>query len=271
MRLSKYTFIFITVIACIFGNFTESSAITKAKASKKTESLEYDIYYHWGIIWKKAGKGTLNLYEETASDNTKRMHGQIVGKTLSFIEYIMAVRDTLDCWYTPEFVPIEFCKKTHEGSYNAIEQNYYTTKYKESGKTYNDVASTKVNIRRWRNKKGSDSKEYNINSPAYDMLSIFYRVRGLDFSKLKPGTTLSFSVFAGIKMQQMKVRYIEETTCKLSNGKKYPAYKVELKINTKGEDGAPLHVWLSKDPAHRPLSVIIQLRRIGAIQCELVE
>lgn len=261
----KHLIIIFTVIACLFGS-TNTLAITKAKTSKQVESLEYDVYYHWGIIWKKAGNGILSLQEETTADNSKRMHGQIVGKTLSFIEYIMAVRDTLDCWYTPEYVPIEFCKKTNEGSYKAIERNYYNTSYKGE-----KIDSTTVNISRWRNKKGSDSKSYKVQGAAFDMLSVFYRVRGLDFSNTKPGTTFRYPVFAGIKMQWMNVKYIGEETCKLRSGKKFPSYKVELAINTKGEDGAPLHVWLSKDKAHRPLSVIIQLRRIGAIQCEIVE
>lgn len=248
-------------------------AVTKAKTSQKTETLEYDVFYHWGIIWKKAGRGELNLYEETTADNSKRVHGQLTGKTLSFIEHIMAVRDTLDCWYSPDYVPIEFCKKTNEGSYKAIERNYYTSvlKEKEKGLVPDNVATTKVDIKRWRNKKGNDNKQFSISEPAYDMLSVFYKVRSLDFSTMKPGTKLTFTVFSGIKMQQMNVKFVEKTTCKLRSGKTYPAYKVELAINTKGEDGAPLHVWLSTDNSHHPISVIINLKRIGAIQCEIVK
>ena len=254
----------------LFGS-AETFAITKAKTSKQTESLQYDIYYHWGIIWKKAGQGNLTLFEETTANDEKRMHGRIVGKTLSFIEYIMAVRDTLDCWYTPSYVPIEFCKKTNEGSYKATERNFYTPTYNGKGYNPEDVKSTSIEVRRWRNKKGNDTKTHTVNGAAYDMLSVFYRVRGLDFAKLKPGTTYKLPVVAGIKLQWMNVKFVETTTCKLRNGKKYPAYKVELTINTKGEDGAPLSVWLSTDKSHRPLSVIIDLKRIGAIQCEIVE
>lgn len=266
----KRIFVILTILVCYFGH-SETFAITKPKDSKMVECLEYDVFYHWGIIWKKAGHGYLNLYEEIADNDSKRMHGQVTGKTLSFIEYIMAVRDTLDCWYTPEYVPIEFCKKTNEGSYKAIERNYYSPTFKTSGTKAEDVESTVVDIHRWRNKKGNDTKKFTTKGAAYDMLSIFYMMRGLDYSKLKPGTTLKYPVFAGIKMQWLTVKYVEETSCKLRNGTRYPAYKVELAFNVKGEDGVPMVVWVSKEKDHRPLSIVIQLKRIGAIQCEIVE
>lgn len=267
----KLFLILLTTIACIFGTTLEAQAATNVKTSKKTESLEYDVYYHWGFIWKKAGRGSLNLYEETTADGSKRMHGQVVGRSLSFIEYIMAVRDTLDCWYSPEYVPYEFCKKTHEGSYKAIEHNVYLPKFNDKGSSSDDVESTTVNINRWRNKKGNDSKSYTVSGAAYDMLSIFYRVRSLNYASMKPGATFSFPVFAGIKKQDLKVRYVGEDTCKLNNGTKHKTYKVELRFNVKGEDGAPLYVWLSKDASHRPLCVVIQLKRVGSIQCEIAK
>lgn len=265
----KNFIIILAIIASAFGSAPEALAITEAKSSKKTETLNYDIFYHWGIIWKKAGRGSLSLYEETDANGDKRMHGQVFGRSLSFIEYIMAVRDTLDCWYTPEYVPIEFCKRTHEGSYKAIERNTYTTTFNGDGKGIDDIESVQINIDRWRNKKGSDKKSFTSKNVTYDYLSLFYRIRSLDYSTIKPGTTISLPVVSGIKVEQMKVKYLEETTCKLDKGKKYPAYKIELRFNVKGEDGAPLYVWLTKDEARIPLCVIIHLKRVGSIQCEI--
>lgn len=267
MIMNKLIIFLLSIFVCV-----NALAITDAKSSKQTESLNYDVYYHWGIIWKKAGQGSLNLYEETTKDDTKRLYSKLTGKTLSFIEYIMAVRDTLECWYSPDYVPLEFVKKTNEGSYKAIERNYYHHLTKNGNElTKQNVDSTNVELRRWRNKKGNDSKKYSTSGIAYDMLSSFYLVRNLDFEKMNPGSVITFPVFAGIKMQTMRVKYIGKSSTKLRNGKKLPAYKCEMAIKTKGEEGAPLHVWFSTDAAHRPLNVIIQLRRIGSIQCELVE
>lgn len=258
-----------TAIACILGS-CNLFAITKAKTSKQIENHKYDAYYHWGFIWKKAGSGTLTLTQETAADGTERFHGMMTGRTLSFIEYLMSVRDTIDTYYSTNLIPLEYAKKTHEGSYNAIERNYYTS-FPNANLTADKIDSTTVDIKKWSNKKGNDSKRHSIAGPAYDMLSIYYVLRALDFENMKVGEKLKYPIFAGVKRRHLNAKYEGKSTCKLRNGKQYPAYKVLLTFDTKDEDSAPLQVWFSTDPDHRPLSVIVQLKRIGSVQAEIVE
>lgn len=250
------------IIICLMaGTWMPASAVTKAKSSKKTESLQYDVYYHWGFIWKKAGAGVLNLFDEKIDDTNHRMHGQLCGRTLSIAESLMKVRDTLDCWYNADILPIEYSKKTNEGSYQAIERNYYHIK----------GDSTKVDIYRWRNKKGNDRKSVSTAGEAYDMLTIFYKIRSLDFDKMLPGKKMKFYIVAGVKGKWMNVTYQGKTTCTLRSGKEYPAHRLEFTFQSKDSDSTPLQVWLAQSPDHRPLSVIIQLKRIGSIQGEIVE
>lgn len=251
------------VIICLVASLVSpASAITKAKESKLEETLNYDVYYHWGFIWKKAGSGVLSLADEKANDGTSRKHGKLCGRTLNFVESLMKVRDTLECWYNPETItPIEYCKLTHEGSYNATERNYY--------RTVGD--STRCDIYRWRSKKGNDRKSVATYGEAYDMLTIFYKVRSLDFENMKPGQKFKYYIVAGIKGKWMNATYLGKSTCTLRSGKEYPAYRLEFTFESKDSDSTPLQVWLSREPDHRPLSVVIQLKRIGSIQGEIVE
>lgn len=260
------------IIVCIALSIAMPAwGVTKAKSSKKVESLTYEAYWHWGFIWKKAGSGILNLWEETTLDNNTRMHGQLCGRSLSIVESIMQVRDTLDTWYTPSLVPIEYCKKTNEGSYKAIERNFYKSFTNGKELKPENVDSTLIDIYRWRIKKGNDRKRHSIDAVGYDMLSIFYVIRDLDYSKMKPGEKLQFRVHAGIKAQWLYVNYIGKGKCTLKNGKQYDSEEIELTFASKDSDSTPVHVWLAATPDHRPLSVIIQLKRIGSVQGEIVE
>lgn len=260
------------IIMCLLiGSVNPAEAITKAKSSTKKESLKYEAYWHWGFIWKKAGSGILNLWEEEGIDGKERMHGQLCGRSLSIVESIMKVRDTLDCWYTPAMIPIEYCKKTNEGSYQAIERNFYKSFTNGKELLPENVDSTQVDIYRWRVKKGNDRKRHSVNAVGYDMLSIFYVIRQLDYSQMKKGDKLQFRVHAGIKAQWLTVNYQGPTTCTLKNGKQYDSEKILLTFSSKDSDSTPLEVWLAATPDHRPLSVIIQLKRIGAVQGEIVE
>lgn len=252
-------------------------AITKAKSAQQTESLKYNAYWHWGFIWKLAGSGTLNLWEEQLSDSTMRYHGQLCGRSLSIVESIMKVRDTLDCYYSSNHIPLEYCKKTNEGNYHAIERNYYHSfsKGKRQPNVWRldhaDIDSTQVDVYRWRSKKGNDRVTVCNEGVGLDMLSVFYELRTLDFSNLKKDQKIDFHITAGIKNKLLHVKYKGEETCTLKNGRKYPAYAVELTFASKDSDSTPIHAWLSTDPDHRPLSVIIDLKRIGSVQGEIVE
>lgn len=256
-------------MSCIQSSY----AICKEKEKTQKEALTYDVYFHMGFIWAKAGRGVLSFYDEKGIDDQPRLHGQLAAKSLSVVEHIMKVRDTLDCWMSPQYLPIEYCKKTNEGSYRAVERNYVTTTLK-AGETIMEpsrVDSSNVEIRRWRNKKGNDSRLHSVKAPAYDMLSVFYAIRKLDFDKMKTGEAQRFAIFTGVKQQWMSVQFRGAENCKLRNGTTHKAWRLELTFATKDQDTTPLQVWLARTPDHRPLKVIIQLKRIGSVQGEIVE
>ena len=262
---------------CVLCMAGEAWAVVPAKSARQTESLRYNAYWHWGFIWKLAGSGVLNLWEEQVNDSTVRNHCQLCGRSMSIVESIMKVRDTLDCYYTDQLIPMEYCKKTNEGSYHAIERNIYHS-YVDGkspmlayGLNRNDVDSTRIDIYRWRNKKGNDRRTVTNKGVGFDMLSIFYELRNLDYAHMRKGQKIDYYITSGVKNRGLHITYKGRETCTLKNGRKYPAYAVELTFASKDSDSTPLQAWLSTDPDHRPLSVIIQLKRIGAVQGEIVE
>lgn len=259
---------FLLIIALLSA--ADVAAAPRAKSSTRQESLSYDVFFHMGFIWARAGRGNLVMTKEVGTDGQTRLHGQLAARSLSVVEHIMKVRDTLDCYMTPDYVPLEFCKKTQEGSYSAVERNFYTPYYKDSSQPKpTEIDSTKCEIRRWRNKKGNDAKTHVTSGIAYDMLSAFYGVRSHDFSKMKKGESYKVPVCAGVKLQWLVVEYHGLEKCKLRSGKQFQAHSVKLYFSTKDTDSQPLEVWLSNDAACRPLKVLIALSRVGSVQCEL--
>lgn len=252
-------------------------AAEKPAKQEQTEKLTYDVYFHLGFIWAKAGQGTLSFYNETLADGRLQKHGQLAAKSLNVVEHIMKVRDTLDTWMNMEMLPTEFVKKTHEGKYNSIEHNLYTPKWKNTSAKLDEsnVASTEVKIHRWL-KKGKEAAStrdtiHTVNEPAFDMLSLFYFVRNLNYTTMKAQSKMKYACFSGLKKDWINVEYKGTENVELRNGKRHDTYLVYLTFATKGQDSTPLKVWLSKTPDHRPLKVIIGLKRIGSVQCEISE
>lgn len=271
----KKIFLFILVVASLLSQSAPLLAEPIPAKQEKTESLTYDVYFHLGFIWAKAGRGTLSIYDEVLNDGTQLKHGQLAAQSLNVVEHIMKVRDTLDTWMNNQMVPTEFVKKTHEGKYNSIEHNIFTTKWKDSAAKLEpkNVASSVVTVHRWL-KKGKESPStkdtlHVVNEPAYDMLSLFYVVRDMDFSTMKRNTKMKYACFSGLKKDWINVEYKGVEQIELRNGTHHTAYLVYLTFATKGQESTPLKVWLSQTPDHRPLKVIIGLKRIGSVQCEI--
>ena len=240
------------------------------------ERLKYNIYFHMGFIWATAGYGELSFVRDTRHGQP-RLRGQLAAKSLSIVEHIMRVRDTLDCWFNAEMVPTEFRKATHEGNYNAIAHNHYTPYWRTQNATHTprNVDSTHVTINRWRQKAKeaarTEALRYTNPGIAYDMLSVFYTVRSLDYAKMKKGTRLHYVCYDGIKRQTIRVEYQGTARCELRNDQKHDAYLIHLTFDTKGQEATPLRVWLSTTPDHHPIKAIIALKRIGSVQCEIIE
>lgn len=255
---------------------TLSAKANPAVSIPKGEKLSYNIYFHMGFIWAKAGYGEL-AFNEVNRNGQRQLHGQLAAKSLNVVEHIMKVRDTLDCWFNTEMVPTEFRKGTHEGSYNAIAHHTYNTCWhnKSAANTPENVDSTQVTIDRWR-KKGKDTPsrekvDFTNKGTAYDMLSVFYSIRNLDYEKMPKGKKMQFVCYDGMKCQTINVEYQGAERCKLRNDKQYDSYLIYLTFDTKGQDATPLKVWVSKTPGHHPIKAVIALKRIGSVQCEITE
>lgn len=284
--MNKKLILTLLVALCYVTSWAGENRFFRAKTE---EQLVYNVYFHIGFIWAKAGDGTLSMYREMDFEGHRRLHCQLAAKSLSVVEHIMRVRDTLDCYFTPEYLLTEFSKRTHEGKYNSVETNVYDHSFKDgtvtsrekisspytTKKTPADVAQTTGNIHRWR-QKGSEPADqadtvHVVSEPAYDMLSLFYVMRKIDYSKMKKGDKLTYTCFAGLKNEPINVEFVGEEDIQLRNGRKAKTYAVNMRFATKGQDSTPVQVWFERNEAQLPLRVVIGLSRIGSVQCEIQE
>lgn len=285
--MKKYL-LYIIIIACALASspalatspnqsVAPSIAPSSNKGAPNNENLSYSVYFHMGFIWAKAGQGKLTYKKETTKAGETQYHGQLAAKSLNIVEHIMKVRDTLDCWFNADLVPLHFRKGTHEGSYNSVAVNTYYPYWhkKEAAKTTSNVDSTAVVIDRWtkKNDEPKVNKQLKKTSKgvAYDMLSVFYSIRHLDYSKMAKGKKLQFTCYDGLKCQPINVEFRGQEKCELRNEKQYNAYLVYLAFDTKDQKNTPLKVWLSTTDDHRPIKAVIGLKRIGSVQCEIEE
>ena len=78
------------------------------------EVLNYEIVYHWGVIWKHAADAKLSIRKTTDG-----YYSQLSGKTRSWADKVYPVRDMLKCTMDKQMRPLRYEKLTHEDDYYA--------------------------------------------------------------------------------------------------------------------------------------------------------
>lgn len=249
MKNIKLAFTFL--LAIFIGNLAYA-------ANFQNETLNYVISYKWGLIHKDAGEATLSLRNVGSEYRLT-----LTGKTKSWADNFYQVRDTLIGRVKKEGLkPLEYSKIAHEkGKYSRDD-----IKYIYSGK---EVTGKATRVR--QTKDGSlkvTEKDLSGSGPVFDMLSVFYYLRTINYSNLKAGETVECTIFSGTKVEKMTVKCVGEEEIKLRDKTRRHAYHIKFRFTTEGKKKSSddIDTWISTDASHIPLLVVGSLP-VGQVKC----
>ena len=217
------------------------------------ERLNYEIVYHWGMIWKHAGDATLSIKK-----SGNGYYSQLVGKTRSWADKVYPVRDTLKCTMNAKLQPLKYEKLTHEKDYYArdiVSFSYY-------------YGSTKAKGTRIRRGKSNAEIDLSANCQAYDMVSVFYMLRNLDYAQMTTGKPVSTVIFSGKQKEYLTITYKGKEKVKMRDGTKREAYHIKFRFTQEGgkKSSDNLDAWLSTDARRVPLLLVGKLP-VGEVKC----
>lgn len=217
------------------------------------ERLNYEIVYHWGMVWKHAGDASLSI--KKSGDG---YFSQLVGKTRSWADKVYPVRDTLKCTLNDKLQPLRYEKLTHENDYYAhdiVAFSYY----------YGSTKATGTRIRR-----GKPNAEISLSAKcqAYDMVSVFYMLRNLDYDKLSTTKPVTTVIFSGKQKEYLTITFKGKETIKMRDGTKREAYHIKFRFTQEGgkKSSDNLDAWLSTDAKRIPLLLVGKLP-VGEVKC----
>ena len=236
------------------------SGVAASAATFKNETLRYVIAYKWGLIHKDAGEATLTLKTRGDLYDIK-----LTAKTKQWADKFYKVRDTLSgTLRAGGLKPISYIKSTHEkGEYKRDEIDY-----SYSGSTVTGKA------RRFRYEKGKQNvteRTFSATGPVYDMLSVFYYLRSLDFANLIGGKTYKATVFSGKLKETVSIRYMGKEKIKMRDKTEREAYHIRFNFTREGgkKSSDDMDTWISTDAAHIPLYLVGKLP-VGEVRAYLV-
>ena len=216
------------------------------------ETLHYEIVYHWGMIWKHAADATLSTRKTRDG-----YFAQLTGKTRSWADKVYPVRDTLKCTMNHEFKPLHYEKLTHEKDYYARDVIKFSYNY----------SHTSAHCTRYR-KSGNTSIDLSAKSQAYDMVSVFYMLRNLDYDELSRNKNYTTVIFSGKEKEYLTINYKGVENIKMRDGTKRKAHCIAFRFTQKGgkKSSDNITAWMSTDDSRTPLLLVGKLP-VGEVKC----
>lgn len=225
------------------------------------ETLRYVVSYKWGMIHKDAAEAKLTL-----RNSGDKYHVMLAAKTKPWADKFYSVRDTLKASIRRNgLVPVSYTKITHEKGKYARDE----VKYSKSGN------KTIGHAKRYRPNKetgGMNVKEKTLtgSGPVYDMLSVFYYLRNIDYNLLNRNKVYVATVFSGNKSEKITIRSLGKEKIKMRNKTTREGYHIRFNFTQEGgkKSSDDIDAWISTDEHHIPLYVVGKLP-IGEVRAYL--
>lgn len=253
---SNYIYPLLFVFTILFACKDTMSAATPFS----NERLKYVISYKWGLIHKDAGDATLSLNRKGGEYNV-----MLAAKSKPWADKIYQVRDTLKGTIrVKDLKPLTYTKITHgKGKYARDE-----IKYTHNG---NSTSARAVKHRVKNSQNVTTEKSLSAEGPVYDMLSVFYYLRKLDYAQLNKNKIYTATIFSGSKKETIKIHSLGIKKIKLKDNTTHEAYHVKFNFTSKGgkKSSDDIDTWISTDEKHIPLYLTAKLP-IGEVRAYLM-
>ncbi len=207
------------------------------------EKLTIVANYQWGAIDLDMGEINLVLTKETLKGQTY-LYARASVKTYAAGDKIFPIRDTYEGKFSlTNLRPSYFHRNISEGGYTT--KNTYT---------FNSDYSINATI-------GDDGNSRNLVIPGkqctFDVMSLFYNTRNLDFSKLTVGKTLPLSFAIDDKAYNLRYRYIGREIIDIEGLGKFSCLKFAAQLVAgnvfKGKE--QVYIWITDDKNHLPVYI----------------
>lgn len=215
------------------------------KAFKDGESLTYKVYYNWGQLWVGAGEVSFDVKLEDFRGRPT-YHFTSKGKTYKAYDWFFKVRDVYQAYSdTSTLRPHYFKRDVSEGDYYFRKEYVFNHKRKKAyavAKTL-DQAVRKDTI--------------DLPRCTYDVLSIIYFARCIDFSKYKPQDTIPITIMLDQKIENIYIRYLGKGTHQTDRLGKFRCIKFSplLVSGSIFKEGDEMVVWVTDDENQVPIYV----------------
>ena len=218
------------------------------------EKIVFNISYDWNAVRTDVARGTLTMGQESLNGE-KVWHSSLSMKTAPFFDVFFKIREKFDSWFALEGVePRKFLRDSREGDYHAVNDYVYDRKaglihaklaYRDQPMTFQDIP---------------------YGDCTYDVTTLFFFARRMDFEKMAPGTVHKISIAIDADVLHMNLTYRGREKKYIRGLGTVSTFKVGIALK-KGdvfEGNEDALVWFSADDNRMPVAFMAPLK-VGAM------
>jgi hypothetical protein len=216
------------------------------------ENVTYDVYFKWGILMSRAGEGQLT-FSPSMYKGKRASKYRLTFRTSKFFDSIYKMRDTIECYYSPDYALLYSSKHTNEGGYYLIDELTFS---------YREQEQTCVHSRRYTPEKVKIDTLLSVTSGyAFDMLGTLFFLRTLDWKHLKAGDVFPSTVVTGKDLIQVSYRYTGDEVVE-RDGISYRTHHffIDIYDSAFSQSKSAAEVWVGNDGNHLPIKVRSKLK-----------
>lgn len=205
------------------------------------ECFEYRV--HYGLF--NAAEAKVSVSQQIHTVNGRPCYKvDITGKTVGAFDWITKIRDNWQSWIdTVSIIPQKSYRNIQEESYRKEETVLYN--HAKDDAIVNDE---------------NGQKNYDIPNNAQDVISGYYFLRTIDFSKFNDGDVVQVPTFFDKEVYQMKIKYRGREVIKTKFGKmKAIRLNPVMPNNSLFKGDNSIRIWVSDDANKVPIRVEVDL------------
>lgn len=248
-------FLFLTSFTFQSGELRE----VENKSFTTGEELHYRVHYSF----INAGTATMKISDDIYNINGRPCYKvDIYGKSSGVFDVFTRIRDNWGSYIdTAAILPQKAYRYIEEGKY----RKYEITEFDHQQDVAEMIWLHKTT------KKVKERKSFKTPDEILDIVSGYYFMRTLDYSRYKPGDIISLNAFFDEEVYDFKIRYSGKEKLKTALGEINSIVLTPIIPENKLFDGEnSIKVWISDDSNKIPLKIKANMF-VGAVEIDIVD
>lgn len=251
-----YTLLFILLSAFT----TQDSGLRSIKNNSFTTGEELKYRVHYGFV--NAGVATMKISDDLHTVNSRPCYKvDIYGKSVGVFDVFTKIRDNWGSYIdTAAILPQKAYRNIEEGKYRKYETTVFDQRRNNAEMIWLDKKTKKV----------KDKKTFATPSDVLDIVSGYYYMRTLDYSKYKKGDMVTLNAFFDEEVYNFKVRFSGREKLSTAVGEINTIILTPIIPENKLFNGEnSVQVWISDDSNKIPLKIRANMF-VGAVEIDIM-